>query len=243
MSGNYIAKGNQAGPLQASLWTMCDFGRAMSHPGWAVLTGLALVSFRECRVLLSLGCSDLGCAAPHSGWAGLTPAGPCSPCWSCRGAKLVAPSFTLATIKGDEYTFTSSNAEDIRDLVVTFLEGLRKRSKYVVALQDNPNPGEWSWHRPPGTGAPGIRQITHLGLGLAVKTVSACYHPAPDTLISTWTKSQTPHLPSVPHGESSCPPPSTLTLSRSPGDIRGSSSVVSKYPPPSDEAGGNSYPR
>ncbi|KAG8522814.1 Unconventional myosin-VIIa, partial [Galemys pyrenaicus] len=59
---------------------------------------------------------------------------------SSRGAKLVAPSFTLATIKGDEYTFTSSNSEDIRDLVVTFLEGLRRRSKYVVALQDNPNP-------------------------------------------------------------------------------------------------------
>ncbi|XP_066225342.1 unconventional myosin-VIIa isoform X2 [Saccopteryx leptura] len=59
---------------------------------------------------------------------------------SSRGAKLTVPSFTLATIKGDEYTFTSSNAEDIRDLVVIFLEGLRKRSKYVVALQDNPNP-------------------------------------------------------------------------------------------------------
>lgn len=127
---------------------LCDSGHV--SPGWAslsltgpCLTGLALVSFRECRVLLSLGCSDLGYAASHSGWAGLIPAGPCSPCWSCRGAKLTAPSFTLATIKGDEYTFTSSNAEDIRDLVVTFLEGLRKRSKYVVALQDNPNPGEW----------------------------------------------------------------------------------------------------
>lgn len=116
---------------------------AVSHLAGPHLTGLALVSFRECRVLLSLGCSDLGCAAPHSGWAGLSPSGPCSPCWSCRGAKLTAPSFTLATIKGDEYTFTSSNSEDIRDLVVTFLEGLRKRSKYVVALQDNPNPGEW----------------------------------------------------------------------------------------------------
>uniref|UniRef100_A0AAQ5Z6M6 Myosin VIIAa n=1 Tax=Amphiprion ocellaris TaxID=80972 RepID=A0AAQ5Z6M6_AMPOC len=54
--------------------------------------------------------------------------------------KLQSQSFTLATIKGDEYTFTSNNAEDIRDLVVTFLEGLRKRSKFVVALQDNPNP-------------------------------------------------------------------------------------------------------
>ncbi|KAK2894426.1 hypothetical protein Q8A67_011655 [Cirrhinus molitorella] len=59
---------------------------------------------------------------------------------SSRGGKLQAQSFTLATIKGDEYTFTSNNAEDIRDLVVTFLEGLRKRSKFVVALQDNPSP-------------------------------------------------------------------------------------------------------
>ncbi|KAJ8280450.1 hypothetical protein GJAV_G00054700 [Gymnothorax javanicus] len=59
---------------------------------------------------------------------------------SSRGGKLQGQSFTLATIKGDEYTFTSNNAEDIRDLVVTFLEGLRGRSKFVVALQDNPNP-------------------------------------------------------------------------------------------------------
>uniref|UniRef100_A0A8C2Y765 Myosin VIIA n=1 Tax=Coturnix japonica TaxID=93934 RepID=A0A8C2Y765_COTJA len=50
---------------------------------------------------------------------------------SSRG-KLQGQSFTLATIKADEYTFTSNNAEDIRDLVVTFLEGLRKRSKYVI---------------------------------------------------------------------------------------------------------------
>ncbi|KAI9536935.1 Unconventional myosin-VIIa [Dissostichus eleginoides] len=50
---------------------------------------------------------------------------------SSRGGKLQSQSFTLATIKADEYTFTSNNAEDIRDLVVTFLEGLRKRSKFV----------------------------------------------------------------------------------------------------------------
>uniref|UniRef100_A0AAQ5YT46 Myosin VIIAb n=1 Tax=Amphiprion ocellaris TaxID=80972 RepID=A0AAQ5YT46_AMPOC len=54
--------------------------------------------------------------------------------------KLQGQSFTLATIKGDEYTFTSNNAEDIRDLVVAFLEGLRKRSKYVVGLLDCLNP-------------------------------------------------------------------------------------------------------
>ncbi|MGH0186718.1 UNVERIFIED_CONTAM: hypothetical protein FKN15_022405, partial [Acipenser sinensis] len=54
--------------------------------------------------------------------------------------RLKGESFMLATIKGDEYIFTSNNADDIRDLVVTFLEGLRSRSKFVVALQDNPNP-------------------------------------------------------------------------------------------------------
>uniref|UniRef100_A0A672LFC6 Myosin VIIA n=1 Tax=Sinocyclocheilus grahami TaxID=75366 RepID=A0A672LFC6_SINGR len=57
-----------------------------------------------------------------------------------EGGKLQGQSFTLATIKGDEYTFTSNNAEDIRDLVVTFLEGLRSRSKFVVALVDSHYP-------------------------------------------------------------------------------------------------------
>ncbi|KAM8822173.1 LOW QUALITY PROTEIN: unconventional myosin-VIIa-like [Synchiropus picturatus] len=67
---------------------------------------------------------------------------------SSRGGKLQSQSFTLATIKGDEFTFTSNNAEDVRDLVVTFLEGLRQRSKFVVALQDNPSPGEWRGQAP-----------------------------------------------------------------------------------------------
>uniref|UniRef100_A0AAV2J6D4 Uncharacterized protein n=1 Tax=Knipowitschia caucasica TaxID=637954 RepID=A0AAV2J6D4_KNICA len=58
---------------------------------------------------------------------------------SSRGGKLQGQSFTLATVKGDEYTFTSNNAEDIRELVVCFLDGLRRRSKYVVALTNSPN--------------------------------------------------------------------------------------------------------
>ncbi|KAG7484391.1 hypothetical protein MATL_G00048760 [Megalops atlanticus] len=59
---------------------------------------------------------------------------------SSRGGKLQGQSFMLATIKGDQYTFTSNNAEDIRDLVVTFLDGLRRRSKFAVTLMDSPNP-------------------------------------------------------------------------------------------------------
>ncbi|XP_041355506.1 myosin-VIIa-like isoform X2 [Gigantopelta aegis] len=55
---------------------------------------------------------------------------------SSRTGKMHGQSFTLATVKGHEYTFTSPNAEDIKDLVVTFLEGLKKRSKYVIAIQD-----------------------------------------------------------------------------------------------------------
>ncbi|XP_053334493.1 unconventional myosin-VIIa isoform X3 [Clarias gariepinus] len=58
---------------------------------------------------------------------------------SSRGGKLQGQSFTLATIKGDEYTFTSNNAQDICDLVDTFLDGLRKRSKFAVALADSYN--------------------------------------------------------------------------------------------------------
>jgi myosin-7 len=65
-------------------------------------------------------------------------------CFVVRTGKLHGQSFTLATVKGDEYTFTSPNAEDIRDLVVTFLEGLKKRSKYVIALQDYKAPSEFS---------------------------------------------------------------------------------------------------
>ena len=41
----------------------------------------------------------------------------------------------------EEFTFQSSNAEGIRDLVVYFLEGLKKRSKFVIALQDYKAPG------------------------------------------------------------------------------------------------------
>lgn len=45
-------------------------------------------------------------------------------------------TFTIQTISGDEYTFQSPNSDDIRELVVYFLAGLRSRSRYAVATQD-----------------------------------------------------------------------------------------------------------
>lgn len=53
-------------------------------------------------------------------------------------------TFSLSTVRGEEFTFQSPNAEDIRDLVVYFLEGLKKRSKHVIAVQDYKAPGEGS---------------------------------------------------------------------------------------------------
>lgn len=56
--------------------------------------------------------------------------------------KVFTQTFSLSTVRGEEFTFQSPNAEDIRDLVVYFLEGLKKRSKFVIAIQDYKSPGE-----------------------------------------------------------------------------------------------------
>jgi len=63
---------------------------------------------------------------------------------SSRSGKSQGQSFSLTTVKGDEYTFTSTNGEDIRDLVLGFLEGLRRKSKFVIAMMDYASPGEGS---------------------------------------------------------------------------------------------------
>jgi len=53
-----------------------------------------------------------------------------------RSGSQGSQSFTLTTVKGDEYTFTTPSGEDIRDLVLGFLEGLRRKSKFVIAMMD-----------------------------------------------------------------------------------------------------------
>ncbi|XP_004531186.1 myosin-VIIa [Ceratitis capitata] len=58
--------------------------------------------------------------------------------------KVFTQTFSLATVRGEEFTFQSPNAEDIRDLVVYFLDGLKKRSHYVIAIQDYRAPSDGS---------------------------------------------------------------------------------------------------
>lgn len=45
-------------------------------------------------------------------------------------------NFSLATVRGEEFTFQSPNSLDICELVSFFLNGLKNRSKFVIALQD-----------------------------------------------------------------------------------------------------------
>lgn len=61
-----------------------------------------------------------------------------------RSSKAFAQTFTLVTVREEEFTFQSPNAEDIRDLVVYFLEGLKKRSKFVITIQDSKAAGDTS---------------------------------------------------------------------------------------------------
>uniref|UniRef100_A0A7E4VCT7 Myosin motor domain-containing protein n=1 Tax=Panagrellus redivivus TaxID=6233 RepID=A0A7E4VCT7_PANRE len=56
---------------------------------------------------------------------------------TCSTSKrLNTDTFTIQTVLGLEYTFQSPNSEDIRELVVYFLAGLKKRSKYAIATTD-----------------------------------------------------------------------------------------------------------
>lgn len=52
-----------------------------------------------------------------------------------KGKRSTTDTCTIRTVVGDEYTFQSPNADDITNLIVLFLEGLKKRSRYLVAIK------------------------------------------------------------------------------------------------------------
>ncbi len=55
-------------------------------------------------------------------------------CLRFRTSKLHGQSFSLVTVKGDEYTFASPNAQIVTQLLCNFIDGLRRRSIYAVGL-------------------------------------------------------------------------------------------------------------
>ncbi|XP_077205445.1 unconventional myosin-VIIb isoform X2 [Paroedura picta] len=54
-----------------------------------------------------------------------------------RAVKTFGQSCTLTTLRSEEFVLTSVNSVVIAELVVLFLEGLKKRSQYAIAMQDN----------------------------------------------------------------------------------------------------------
>lgn len=52
-----------------------------------------------------------------------------------RGLRPGCDTCTLQTISGDEYSFQSPNAADVVDVVSTFIDGLKQRSRYVIAMK------------------------------------------------------------------------------------------------------------
>ncbi|WKX93477.1 hypothetical protein Q1695_011059 [Nippostrongylus brasiliensis] len=52
-----------------------------------------------------------------------------------RGPRPGSDCCTIQTVAGEDYTFQSPSAEDVTDLVTTFIDGLKQRSRYVIATK------------------------------------------------------------------------------------------------------------
>lgn len=53
----------------------------------------------------------------------------------------------IETVGSEEYCFESPNTKDVKELIEFFLDGLKSRSKYLVAVQDSiPTTGNISFY-------------------------------------------------------------------------------------------------
>ncbi|KAK5978240.1 hypothetical protein GCK32_007754, partial [Trichostrongylus colubriformis] len=52
-----------------------------------------------------------------------------------KGSRPGTDICVVQTVTGDEYSFQSPNAEDVKDLITTFIDGLKQRSRYVIATR------------------------------------------------------------------------------------------------------------
>ncbi|CAB4059165.1 MYO7A [Lepeophtheirus salmonis] len=119
---------------------------------------------------------------------------------SQKSSKAFAQTFTLSTIRSEEFTFQSPNAEDIRDLVTYFLEGLKKRSKFVIALQDykaqesssflNVNKGDLILLDDENSGE---RILNNSGWCVEIGYVLPCLNRPPDDILALFTMDPSEH--------------------------------------------------
>lgn len=72
------------------------------------------------------------------------------PLWIRRAVKSFGQSCTLITLRAEEFVLMSVHSVVIAELVVLFLEGLKERSQYAVARQENMQQGK--------SGNPSLRQ-------------------------------------------------------------------------------------
>lgn len=59
-----------------------------------------------------------------------------------RAVKSFGQSCTLITLRAEEFVLTSVNSVVIAELVVMFLEGLKKRSRFAVAMHEKKSQGK-----------------------------------------------------------------------------------------------------
>lgn len=59
-----------------------------------------------------------------------------------RAVKSFGQSCTLITLRGEEFVLTSVNSVVIAELVVMFLEELKKRSRFAVAMHEKKSQGK-----------------------------------------------------------------------------------------------------
>lgn len=59
-----------------------------------------------------------------------------------RAVKTFGQTCTLITLRAEEFVLTSVNSVVIAELVVMFLEGLKKRSRFAVAMQEKKSQGK-----------------------------------------------------------------------------------------------------
>jgi len=62
--------------------------------------------------------------------------------YDCRAAEARQATIKLVAVDGAEFTFLSPNAETVARIITVFLEGLRRRSRWAIAIQSYDSQGK-----------------------------------------------------------------------------------------------------